>query len=825
MRAVLARVRTEFRTTWRSWIVLALIIGAGAGVSMTLIGAARRTSGLYGEFSRRQLASDVVVAGASQFGPNLQFVGGVNLGVVEQLPAIDRSARAFATLLFTGKTNDGRAFGPSDIFPVASQDDRLGRTTDAWKMLDGRRANANKATESVASFELARRLHLHVGSTLDIHFYQRKTFPAVAAQLITDFPARLAGRKGRISFEQLADGPRLKIKVVGIEASPAEFPPLLLDIAPVLHLTPAFFNQYSDNLVGNPVSFIRLKDPGGIESFKLQIERLAHGEPVSFISTRTLQFSKVQRAITVETIALSIIGALVGLTFVVVIGQALSRLTFVEAPEYDTLSALGMSPRQLLAVTLLRCLSIGVVGAAIGCVAAVSLSQTALLALAKKAQLHGAAYADGVVLALGVLVIVLVAIAAALVSSAMVLHGAVRRWVERRARTSGTGLAHTTGRVALPPATAVGLRFALRREPGAAGVPIWTTVVGATVTAALLVGTWVFTASLTRVTDTPHLYGWNWDLRIGAPALPDVGGVVVPALRDDRAVAGLAAGTVTQVRLNGHSVDLLGMQKIEGTVTPTMVAGRAPQGRSEIVLGARTMRLLGVGVGDRVQVSLGDVTSTLTVVGRAVFPEFGDAGQLGTGGFVTLGALDRLIPGVPRNIFFIKFRAGTDLAAERARLSAALEPLPHRVEGWPTDLESIERVSALPKLFSGVLASLAIVLLLHTLLTSVRRRRRELAVLEAIGFVRRQVRTSILMHAVALVVVALLIGIPAGVIAGRLMWKLFETELGLVSSAVIPLGLVSVAIVVAIGLAATVAVAPAFWATRRRPAAPLRAAE
>jgi hypothetical protein len=369
------------------------------------------------------------------------------------------------------------------------------------------------------------------------------------------------------------------------------------------------------------------------------------------------------------------------------------------------------------------------------------------------------------------------------------------------------------------------LRFALRREPGAAGVPIWTTVVGATVTAALLVSTWVFTASLTRVTDTPHLYGWNWDLRIGAPALPDVGGTVVPALREDRAVAGLAAGTVTQARLNGHSVDLLGLQQIEGTVAPTMVAGRAPQGRSEVVLGARTMRLLGLGVGDRVQAELGDVTSTLTVVGRAVFPEFGDAGQLGTGGFVTLGALDRLIPGVPRNIFFIKFRAGSDLAAERARISAALEPLPHRVEGWPADLESIERVSALPELFSGVLAALAIVLLLHTLVTSVRRRRREIAVLEAIGFVRRQVRASIVMHAVALVVVALVIGIPAGMIAGRLMWKLFETELGLVSSAVIPFVLVAVEIVVAIGLAAAVAVGPAFWATRRRPAAPLRAVE
>jgi putative ABC transport system permease protein len=825
VRAVLARARTEFRATWRSWLVLALIIGAGAGVSMALIAAARRTDGLYDQFSRRQVASDVIVAGASDLGGNLQFAGAVDLDLVDQLPAIDRNARGFAAILFTGRTDRGRELGPSEVFPVAPQDDRLGRTIEAWKLLEGRRPNAQKVDAAVASFELARRLDLRVGSTLDIHFFNRRTFAATAAQLLSKFPERIERGTRGFSVDKLADGPKLKIKIVGIEASPAEFPPLLLDISPVLHLTPTFYQRYSDDLVGSPISYVRLKQPDQIEAFKAQVERLAHGRPVSFISTRVLQSAKVQRAITVETIALAIIGALVAFTFVIVIGQALSRLTFAEAPEYETLRALGMEPRELLLVSLLRCLAIAALGSVIGCVLAYALSQTAVLSLAKKAQLHGGLYADWVVLGLGVLVILVVAVAAAVVSSMIVLHVRTRNYIERRARTSGTNLANTAGRVALPPATAVGLRFALRREPGAAGVPIWTTVIGATVTAALLVTTWVFTASLTKVTDTPHLYGWNWDLRIGAPALPDIGGVMVPALRADHSIDGLAAGTVTQARIRGRSVDLLGMQRIEGSVAPTIVAGRAPLGRNEVALGARTMRQLHVAIGDTVRAQVADQSANLRVVGRAVFPEFGDAGQLGTGGFVTLGALDRLLPGVPRNLFFIKFREGVDVNKERARISAATEPLPHRVEGWPTDLESIERVSVLPELFSGILAGLAVVLLLHTLVTSIRRRRREIAVLEAIGFVRYQVRTSIVMHAVALVGVALLIGIPAGVIAGRLIWKVFSTELGLVSSAVIPVGLVSVAVVTALVLAAVVAVAPAYWATRRRPAAPLRAAE
>jgi putative ABC transport system permease protein len=117
------------------------------------------------------------------------------------------------------------------------------------------------------------------------------------------------------------------------------------------------------------------------------------------------------------------------------------------------------------------------------------------------------------------------------------------------------------------------------------------------------------------------------------------------------------------------------------------------------------------------------------------------------------------------------------------------------------------------------------VLLLHTLVTSIRRRRRELAVLEAIGFVHWQVRASIVMHAVALVFVAMVIGIPVGVVAGRLIWKSFAYELGIVSLPVIPFGLMIAAIAAAVVLAAVVALAPAFWATRSRPAAPLRAAE
>ena len=61
-----------------------------------------------------------------------------------------------------------------------------------------------------------------------------------------------------------------------------------------------------------------------------------------------------------------------------------------------------------------------------------------------------------------------------------------------------------------------------RSRPGRVGRPaVWTTVLGATLTIALLAGLWSFQVSLQHMLDTPRLYGWNWSVKSGAPALPD----------------------------------------------------------------------------------------------------------------------------------------------------------------------------------------------------------------------------------------------------------------------------------------------------------------
>ena len=74
---------------------------------------------------------------------------------------------------------------------------------------------------------------------------------------------------------------------------PAEFPPLGPDLAPPLHLTPAFFRLYQGRLVDSPLSYVRLKrGAADLPSFQDGVDRLAKG-PTSFVFARPNQTAAV----------------------------------------------------------------------------------------------------------------------------------------------------------------------------------------------------------------------------------------------------------------------------------------------------------------------------------------------------------------------------------------------------------------------------------------------------------------------------------------------------------------------------------------------------
>ena len=104
----------------------------------------------------------------------------------------------------------------------------------------------------------------------------------------------------------------------------------------------------------------------------------------------------------------------------------------------------------------------------------------------------------------------------------------------------------------------------------------------------------------------------------------------------------------------------------------------------------------------------------------------------------------------------------------------------------PAEIVNYRSMGAMPVLLAGALAAGALAALALTLLASVRRRRRQLALLRVLGFTRRQLTMTVAWQATTIAAVGLLVGMPLGIAAGRGFWTLFAHAISAVSEPVVP---------------------------------------
>jgi hypothetical protein len=114
-------------------------------------------------------------------------------------------------------------------------------------------------------------------------------------------------------------------------------------------------------------------------------------------------------------------------------------------------------------------------------------------------------------------------------------------------------------------------------------------------------------------------------------------------------------------------------------------------------------------------------------------------------------------------------------------------------------------------LLIGVMATIA-----HNLLGFVRERRSAFAVLKALGFTPRQLRSTVLG-------VALVLAVPLGIAAGRWLYQSFATGIGVIIEPVVPTLALTLAVLGAIALVQAVALVPASQVRRTDAASQLRA--
>ena len=146
-------------------------------------------------------------------------------------------------------------------------------------------------------------------------------------------------------------------------------------------------------------------------------------------------------------------------------------------------------------------------------------------------------------------------------------------------------------------------------------------------------------------------------------------------------------------------------------------------------------------------------------------------------------------------------RSGTPAVARRR--SANFTP-PDSVT-TPTSVRALDRVSAVPFLLGLVLTVLLFVSSGYLLTTSVRGRRRDLAVLWALGADDGQLRAVVHWQATLVAACITAVGVPLGILAGRWVVSSLTEALGIVPGVDMPiaavLGLAAGALVVANGLA------------------------
>jgi hypothetical protein len=818
MGAVWYRFRGELRTRWRSVLALTLLVGVAAGAALAAAAGARRTDTAYDRLVERTQAWDVLI------NPDNGTESGLDGDAVAKLPGVTEAGRADGLYVIQADSTFSEAYAG---VVLASDGNMLYRFARP-KIIDGRMPNRHRPHEVLVNTRLAEELRVGVGDTIPVVL-----FGAVEARRVDSGEMTLEQLFDAAAKRELGERARLRVTAIGVDASD-----VVVDEGfeeGYTYLTPAFRRHHPDAAVPYYGIVVRLRDgAAGVPAFRRAVEQLPHEGAIAF-QTEAVTAAKVERAVQPSVGVLTIFAIVVAMTGMLVVGQALARQSFLDSIDSPALHSLGFTRGQLFGAAMLRALAIALSGAALAVVLAFALSPLTPIGPARVAEPDPGLRFDALVLGVGGVSVFLVVLALAALPAWRYARTRVFEYRdEETTRPSRLARALANSGATLPLSS--GARMALEPGRGRTAVPVRTTIVSAVLAIATVTGAVVLAASLDHLVSTPRLFGWNWDvsLDIDSDTVTDAARQQVSgALDRSPGVAAWSEASLGDLEVNGASLPAVGVDLERGRLTPSVVSGRVPRTSREIALGARSLRSLGVGVGDSVTVeSPAGSAERLRVVGRVVLPGFGtypgsDKTALGEGAVVTGSTLDRLGPGFDAHAFLVDLREGADRERVVSSVRAAvteIDPDDVFVQGVqrPSDIVEYGNVRTAPLVLAGVLAVLAAATVAHALVSAVRRRRRDLALLKTLGFSRAQVSATVAWQATTVGALALLFGVPLGIVSGRIGWRALTDNLGTVSEPVVPVLAVLLVIPAVLLLVNIVAFVPGRIAARLRPAAVLR---
>jgi MacB-like periplasmic core domain/FtsX-like permease family len=788
MNAVWICARTELRAHWRAWAGLSLIVGLLGGAVIAAAAAARRTDSAYPRFLAETKAPDVFV-----------YTTSYNPSVIADLPPDKVAGLPHVKLAVPFQA----AFGEGNLGIMGSLDQRFGRDIYRLRILEGTDLDPNSPDEAVVPFGLASQLHARVGGSITLQLALGGSITAPVMRPVT-------------------------MHVVGIEAGATEFPPYSNGSSlPAVHVSGAFFTAHSSAPSFHAMVLTLRNGNRDLTAFENSLKSLSGGK---IAGSQEVEESTrvVQRSFHLQALAIWGLAVIAAVATALVAGQAAARQTFLDSIENPTLAALGFTRSQLIGAGVIRTLVAAVAGSAIAAGIAYALSPLAPRGGARIAEPHPGLAFDAAAIGIG---------AVGLIASLLIFTvPAVLRASRGRAGTVlGTSdvlgsppsrLAGFFARSGFPPSAVAGARMAFETGRGRTAVPVRATVLGATFGIAALVMALTFSSSLNTMLATPALFGSRFDYHLSLNLPDDVAKQAVPMLVADHAISDIAWGDMgVPMTVAGHAIQGVSFFSAKGNLLPQIIQGHEPRANDEIALAPRSLKQLHLHVGDKTRLGLQGIGKDLPVrvVGVVELPPYQDSGTLGVGVYFKFEGPRVLLSSPPPGADAIfRFAPGADRAkvldALRSRFGAdTLSPAV-----TPSDLTTFSHIRTLPIVFASLLAFLAAASFAHGLITSVRRRGRDLAILACVGFVRRQIRITILWQALTLALVALGLGGPLGAVLGRWVWSVYASGLGVLPRPTVPVVIFAIAIPATVGAVALIALWPARSATRLRPAIALR---
>jgi hypothetical protein len=832
LRASWYRFCATFRHELGSYLTIALLLGLLGGLAMGSVAAARRTQSSFSTLLESTNPSQLDVYTAVD-NPAVGNGLGYNPAVVRELarlphvtavastPGINAAPLSAAGApIGTGQYEVQAGTGAGSIGGEFFRIDRL--ALDA-----GRPADPARVEEFVTSPWAAAAFGFHVGQIVPMGFYSNTQTNAPGFGTSAVRPFR-----------------RIDMRLVGIGIPVTQVVADDVDAGGALaYFTPALTRQLINCCVNYTTTAIRVDNPRAVSSIEGVVLRAGGGAGAgSFAATPEQTQGKADRALKPLAIALAVFGGITAVAALLIAIQAIGRYLRRRAQESEVLRGLGADPPILVGDALVGVSGAIATGSILAVVVAVALSPLSPLGPVRPFYPDAGISFDWTVLGAGFGLLLVGLFVAA---TALVIRHLPQR-VARRQRLAAkpSSLLRSSGALRLPPAAATGLRFALRPANDLDAVPMRSAIVGATLAATVLIATVTFGASLDHLVSTPRLYGWNWSYALSGGG--GGGGGDIPAkkattlLAHDPYLSTWTAIYTANFFVDGQNVPVLTVAP-GASVQPPLLEGHGLERSDEIVVGALTLVSLHKHLGDTVKVNSGvGSTHTLRIVGVATMPAMGGTGavhlEMGSGAVIATSLLPPIAlnpfndPETGPNAYLVDARPGVNPTAARLSLEKMTAPLSNTYNFGvvvqtvlhPAEIVGYRSMGTTPAILGASLGAGAMAALGLTLLASVRRRRRDLAVLKTLGFTRSQVGVVVAWQSNVAVAIGTLVGIPVGIALGRALWDLFAHEINAVPSPAVPVLAIILIALGAIALANVVAAIPGRIAARTPAALLLR---